>query len=142
MRLAVQAMASEVQEVPSTATFSHWVHTACAHLPSTMEQPETLTIRIVDSEEIARLNTTYRNRPGPTNVLAFPPEDIALCGSLVISEATEQHKAVQAHWAHLTVHALLHLCGYDHDVPDAAAVMEQQETEILLALGFSNPYTD
>lgn len=114
-----------------------------------------ITIRIVDTEEMTLLNQTYRNKSGPTNVLSFPlsfPEeieanmelpirgDIALCAEVINQQAKEQHKPTVAHWAHLVVHGVLHLLGYDHETPDEAQEMETSEIEILNLLGFANPY--
>jgi probable rRNA maturation factor len=112
-----------------------------------------MTIRIVDETEMTSLNGTYRGKHYPTNVLSFPfdmPEDIDLdlpilgdlviCASVVEKEATEQHKIVADHWAHMVVHGTLHLLGYDHEQDDAAASMEAEEITILKTLGFQNPY--
>ncbi len=108
-----------------------------------------LSIRIVDEVEAAELNAHYRNQQGPTNILSFPvPEglpatllgDLAICAALVEREAAEQKKSPVAHWAHLTVHGVLHLKGYDHEVAQAADAMEALETRILEQLGYEDPY--
>jgi probable rRNA maturation factor len=112
-----------------------------------------MTIRIVDEKEMTTLNATYRHKNKPTNVLSFPvdlPNDISLdvpllgdlviCATVVNQEAREQSKSCESHWAHMVVHGTLHLLGYDHENPADALIMEQEEIQILQALGFSNPY--
>ncbi len=112
-----------------------------------------LTIRIVDENEITALNSTYRHKNGPTNVLSFPfdmPEemaaeptvlgDIVICAAVVNREADEQHKSAESHWAHMVVHGVLHLLGYDHEIENEAVLMEAQEIQILQGLGYKNPY--
>ena len=110
-----------------------------------------LTVRIVDAAEGAELNQRWCHKPGPTNVLSFPangeeeiaPEllgDIVICAPVVLREAEEQGKDTEAHWAHLVVHGALHLLGFDHLKEPEARAMEQLETEILIRLGYSDPY--
>lgn len=145
-------VASAFPELPSRARFKRWVETALRFLPAerTVDSVE-LGIRLVDEAESAVLNTSYRHKNGPTNVLSFPAEappgvawsyvgDIVICAPLVVQEATQQHKPPLAHWAHLTVHGVLHVYGYDHECAEDAAVMEALEVEILASLGFANPY--
>ena len=140
-------IASDAAELPSEAQFRLWVETALAGRRDEAE----LTIRIVDDEEGAELNETYRGKQGPTNVLSFPFEappgielpllgDIVICAPKVAREALEQGKPLEAHWAHLTLHGCLHLLGYDHIEPEEAEAMEALETELLAALGYPNPY--
>lgn len=110
-----------------------------------------LTVRIVDGRESAALNRRYRGRRGATNVLAFPfaaPPgvatdylgDVVICASVVRREARAQGKPERAHWAHMVVHGIMHLRGYDHASRRQAAVMESKETRILARLGFPDPY--
>lgn len=112
-----------------------------------------LTIRVVDEPEMTNLNEQYRQKKGPTNVLAFPsdlPEelnlpllgDIVICAPIIAKEAEEQHKEIQAHWAHMIVHGTLHLLGFDHMDDAEADEMEAEEIIILEELGFSNPYLE
>ena len=111
-----------------------------------------LTVRIVNEAESSTLNQTYRAKQGPTNVLAFPyqpeiPEladtllgDVVICAPVVLREAQQQSKPVNAHWAHLVVHGVLHLLGYDHQQPQQTQIMERLEINILNDLGYPNPY--
>jgi probable rRNA maturation factor len=114
-----------------------------------------LTLRIVDEAESAALNSRYRGKRGPTNVLSFgagqlpaasgdellPLGDVVICAAVVQREAREQGKAVRAHWAHMVVHGVLHLSGYDHQTDAEAAAMERRERDLLAALGFKDPYS-
>ena len=106
-----------------------------------------ITIRLVDEAEGRALNLAYRGRDYATNVLTFPltetPHlmgDIVICAPVVASEAIEQNKTLIAHYAHLTVHGVLHLHGYDHENEHQAALMEGLEISILHKLGYANPY--
>jgi probable rRNA maturation factor len=133
--------------VPTEVSFRRWAEAA---LQGRREEAE-LTIRVVDEVESAELNSGFRKKQGPTNVLSFnfePPPGIALCflGDIVICapvvarEAREQDKTPEAHWAHMVIHGSLHLLGYDHIDPTEAEAMESLETEILASLGYPNPY--
>ena len=106
-----------------------------------------VTVRLVDAEEGRMLNRQYRGADGATNVLTFAYDgsvplsgDIALCVPVVEREAREQHKNPQAHYAHLVVHGMLHLQGYDHQKAADARVMEALEAEIVTGLGYADPY--
>jgi len=112
-----------------------------------------ISLRLVDRDEMAELNRTWRGKSGPTNVLSFPAEfpadmelpllgDIVICAPVVRAEAQEQGKALANHWAHLAVHGTLHLLGYDHIEEDEALAMEALETEILDSLGIPCPYPE
>lgn len=119
---------------------------------SPIKVPLEITLRLVSEAESAELNFSYRHKSGPTNVLSFPydddflPEqtfylgDLAICAPLVLKEAMQQEKSALAHWAHLTVHGLLHLLGYDHEQEVEALVMEALETQVLQQLGYADPY--
>lgn len=135
--------------IPAASQLKQWAKEA---LKSKITDVE-MTIRIVDIPEITELNTRYRHKSAPTNVLSFPfdmPEhlegepfllgDIVICADIVNKEAKEQGKTQTAHWAHMVVHGTLHLLGYDHETTADADVMEPLEITILQSLGFPNPY--
>lgn len=139
--------ASGSAEVPDEEAFQRWADAAAE------TDGAEVSIRLVDEAESAELNRTYRGKDKPTNVLSFPfevPEgvpndllgDLVICVPVVEREAQEQGKASAAHWAHMVVHGLLHLQGYDHIGDDEAEVMEAKEIAILQRLGFPNPYQD
>jgi probable rRNA maturation factor len=114
-----------------------------------------LTVRVVTADESAALNSQYRGKAGPTNVLSFaagdaPPGareealpfgDIVVCADVVAREAREQGKPLEAHWAHMVIHGALHLQGFDHERPADAAAMEARERSLLAGLGFADPYS-
>ena len=138
--------ATSFSPVPSDRQFARWVSaTLCNHGDAE------LLIRLVDRQEIRQLNTRYRHQNKATNVLSFPadlPEelglallgDIIICAPIVAAEARKQHKIAEAHWAHLTIHGLLHLLGHDHQIEQEASEMESLEVRILQSLGFPDPY--
>jgi probable rRNA maturation factor len=112
-----------------------------------LERPAQVTLRLVDEAEGRRLNRDFRGKDHPTNVLTFVYDDadplsgdIVLCAPLVAAEARSQRKELEAHYAHLVVHGMLHLQGYDHESDAEASVMEARETEILGKLGYPDPY--
>ena len=132
--------------LPSEENFQHWAQSSYAG-----NNEVVASLQIVSSDEMQVLNRDYRGKDKPTNVLSFPMElpeevginilgDLALCDEVIESEAEEQDKQVEAHWAHMVVHGMLHLQGYDHIGDDEANVMETKEIEIMKALGFNNPY--
>ena len=108
-----------------------------------------ITVRFVDVEEGRLLNKDFRSKDYATNVLSFPYEsepivcgDLVICAPVVEREAAEQGKTLEAHFAHLVVHGVLHLQGYDHETGEKAALeMEGRECMILSALGYDNPYS-
>ena len=113
-----------------------------------------VSVRIVDAAEIHALNSDYRGKDKPTNVLSFPAGDVAglpadmpvplgdvvICASVVREEAAAQGKAITDHWAHMLVHGTLHLLGFDHETETEAAEMEALETRILSEHGVADPY--
>ena len=115
--------------LPSAARLREW----------TLGHPG-ITLRIVGEREGRRLNSTYRKRNYPTNVLSFATGDIVLCHPVIAREARHQGKAIAAHYAHLVVHGVLHLRGYDHKNKSEAARMARAERRILARLGFADPY--
>lgn len=145
-------------EVPQEDAFRHWMDAtlqACAARAT--DKPVTLSIRIVDENESAQLNRDYRGKDYATNVLSFtndlpdlildaldeyPLGDLAICAPVVLREAAEQGKTADAHWAHMLIHGLLHLQGYDHEDDTQAEEMEALERRILKDLGIADPYQD
>ena len=112
-----------------------------------LERDAQVTLRFVDGREGRALNRRYRGRDRATNVLTFVYDDgvslsgdIVLCAPVVSKEARAQHKTLRAHYAHLVIHGMLHLQGYDHERDDDAARMEAREIVLLRDLGFDDPY--
>lgn len=147
LELDLQIATEETANLPSEADFRLWVGKA---LPDSDEEFE-VTIRIVDEEESHALNHEYRGKDKPTNVLSFPFEappglelpllgDLVICTQIVSKEAEEQNKKLLHHWAHMTIHGILHLRGYDHINDEEADEMESIETELLASLSISDPY--
>lgn len=141
----------DAKEVPELSKFTAWVALA---LKERRESAE-VTIRIVDAAESADLNSQYRKKNGPTNVLSFPfmeselPAELAalnyigdlvICAEVMQKEAAEQHKLLISHWAHIVIHGCLHLLGYDHVQQEDAVIMENIEIQLLQQLGYPNPY--
>ncbi|WP_124553520.1 rRNA maturation RNase YbeY [Methylophilus methylotrophus] len=135
-------LASQAAGIPSASQFRHWVRAA-------LRVETSLAIRIVDEEEGRQLNASYRGKDYATNVLTFPLTeqpllmgDIVICAPVVAREAMEQGKPLVAHYAHMTVHGVLHLHGYDHEIDAQADLMEAMEVAALHKLGFANPYAE
>ena len=135
--------------VPAEAQLKRWARGALAE-----GVRGELTVRIVDAAESTELNSRYRGKKGPTNVLSFlaeaPPAataellpfgDVVICAEVVEREAREQGKEPAAHWAHMVVHGALHLQGYDHETVRDASIMEARERALLAELGFPDPYS-
>ena len=139
LAMAVQ-YASEAQELPTAAQFRKWAKLA-------LRADAEIALRVVDEDEGQALNRDYRGKDYATNVLTFPLAeepllmgDIVLCAPVVAREAEAQQKPLLAHYAHLTVHGVLHLQGYDHETEAEAEIMETLETEIITQLGYADPY--
>jgi probable rRNA maturation factor len=138
--------------VPAAAELKRWARSA---LEAGVRGE--LTVRVVDEGESAQLNSVYRGKKGPTNVLSFraevPPAaarrtgellpfgDVAICAEVVEREAREQGKPLAAHWAHMVIHGALHLQGYDHETTRQTRLMEARERALLARLGFPDPYS-
>ena len=140
-----KACASE--DSPDEDSIKRWVSAAIRDERDECE----LSIRIVDEQESADFNQRYRGKSGATNVLSFPfdavtPEplpilgDLVICAPVLVREAAEQQKTTTAHWAHIVIHGVLHLLGYDHIEDQDAEQMESLETAIMLVLDFPPPY--
>lgn len=116
-------------------------------LRAALAGPAEITVRVVDESEGLALNRQYRAQDHATNVLTFPyanepvlAADLVLCAPVVEREANAQGVALDAHYAHLVVHGALHARGFDHENAADAERMEAREREILLGLGFADPY--
>jgi len=139
-------LATRLTGLPAQADFETWAEQGWQGDGETE-----VTLRIVDEPEGHELNHQYRGKDYPTNVLSFPFEappgvelgllgDLVICAGVVEREAREQGKTPEAHWAHLLIHGMLHLQGYDHQDPDEAETMENLEVHLLAELGFPDPY--
>ncbi|MBI1966235.1 MAG: rRNA maturation RNase YbeY, partial [Betaproteobacteria bacterium] len=134
--------AVHARNLPSRAQFRRWVRAA-------LERDARVTVRVVGGAEARALNRGYRGKDYPTNVLTFvlreAPRlegDLALCAPVIAREARARRRKAAAHYAHLTVHGVLHLQGYDHGTGRQARAMERRESRIVKRLGFPDPYKD
>lgn len=146
IKITIQAIASHTF-IPSRYFLQRWVNKALSNQSESSE----VNIRLVSKKESAELNSVYRYKKGPTNILSFPfeppPEisspflgDLVICAALVNQQAKQQAKTRLAHWAHLVMHGCLHLIGYDHRHDKDAIKMETIEIQLLEDLGYENPY--
>lgn len=134
--------ASELKSIPTLAQFKLWARKA-------LRTDAQVALRITDEEEARAFNSEYRGKDYATNVLTFPLTDspfiiadILICAPVVFKEAAEQGKSVEAHFAHLTVHGVLHAHGYDHEKEAPALLMEGIESQIMVSLGYPDPYAE
>ena len=149
MKLLVDIQTASSEPLPAEEDIRKWIDAALTGR-TTQKQVE-VSIRLVDQDEMAQLNETYRGKKGTTNVLTFPANlpteldipllgDIVICAPVVGAEAAQQGKTSNAHWAHMTVHGALHLLGYDHIEEEDATIMEALESSILMDLNYACPY--
>jgi probable rRNA maturation factor len=156
--MPVEVQVASRARLPAVAAIERWGERAlqCAPLQAPQRQSTRpasdgdVCIRVVDAAESRQLNHDYRHKDAPTNVLSFPagidlPDalvwgDIVVCADVVEREAADQGKRFEDHFAHMVVHGVLHLLGYDHQAADEAAVMERLEIQILDGFGISDPY--
>jgi probable rRNA maturation factor len=142
-------LATSYADYPSEQQFQLWVDTVLQE----DDQDSEIVIRLVDDQESAELNQQYRHKQGPTNILSFPFEapdgfdtdllgDLVICTPLIALEAQQQNKQLFDHWAHITIHGVLHLLGYDHIDDAEAEEMEALEIKILSRLNINNPYLE
>ncbi len=133
--------------LPDEKDFSLWVNLVL----NSLNQSGEVVIRVVDEAESAELNASYRHKTGPTNVLSFPFDapaevksellgDLVICAPLIRQQAVQQGKPEIHHWAHIVIHGVLHLLGYDHIDSDEAQQMEALEIKLLNTLNIENPY--
>jgi probable rRNA maturation factor len=142
--LSIQ-FALKAEDLPRRADFRRWARAA-------LMADAVVTLRIVDENEGRDLNREYRGKDYATNVLTFAygaaadgaplSGDIVICAPVVAREAAQQHIAITAHYAHLTLHGMLHLQGHDHETDADAAAMEAIESFIMRRLGFDDPYAE
>lgn len=151
--ISVQYALESTRGIPAAVSLRQWVN---ATLSETTEDICELTIRITTEQEIAELNERFRNKTGSTNVLSFPapdiPEfmlpttharligDVIICAAVAQKESQLQQKSLRVHMAHLVVHGVLHLQGYDHQLATDAEAMEDLERKILQQLDIPDPY--
>lgn len=164
LQIAEDIVCDLQNDLPTIEAIEQWLSVAFTHLTALAhEQPimegafferdilPEINIRIVSADESQALNTQYRQKNKPTNVLSFESDlpdfipsgfigDLVICAEVVKDEAQQQNKALLDHWAHMCVHGALHLLGYDHESDSAAAQMETIEVEILVKLGIDDPY--
>lgn len=142
----IQSVSKSLQQ-PRQDQLQHWVDATLHDFPNDTE----IVVRIVDEQESAELNQQYRHKQGPTNILSFPYDlpaeyqvnllgDLVVCAPVVEQEARDQGKSLTDHWAHIIIHGVLHLIGYDHVEPAEAEKMEALEINILQKLNIRNPY--
>ncbi len=140
---------TKIKKIPSNYQFKKWVNLVLATQKKEME----LLVRITGPKEITKLNKLYRNKNKPTNVLSFPFEpipgikeqsnflgEVIICAQIVKQEAKIANKTTTSHFAHLTIHGVLHLIGFDHQNSTQANKMEKLEIKYMKLLGFNNPY--
>ncbi len=139
LNLTVQ-YATRARGLPSRGQLRRWARAA-------LERDARVTVRIVGGSEGRALNRHFRGKDRPTNVLTFVMRerpllegDLALCAPVIAREARAQNKRAAAHYAHLVVHGVLHLQGYDHERQRQAREMERRETQIVTRLGYPDPY--
>lgn len=155
--------AVDASSVPPREKITTWVEHAIAGIPTTDKKPAhfDVSVSVVDEATIQSLNSEYRSNNKPTNVLSFPSGmplldadsdagtdelgfqalgDIVVCQSVIVHEAHEQNKTIEHHFAHMLVHSVLHLFGYDHQVEHEANLMEALEIQLLSNLSIPNPY--
>ncbi len=140
--------------IPAFEKMQSWILAVLEKVDNNFERPE-MTVRIVSCEESQQLNSDYCGKDKPTNVLSFPfeaPEmipaeelgeflgDLVICEQVLQLEAEQQNKSIDSHWAHLIIHGVLHLLGFDHIEVQDANQMEALEIELMKELGFEDPY--
>ena len=149
VKIGFQTNVTNHESLPTIEQFTLWINSVVSYLNKDTE----ISITIVDNDEIKQLNSDYRNKDKPTNILSFSSElyfddqvpinflgDLVMCQDVIEYEAKIQKKKLIDHWAHITIHGMLHLIGFDHINENDAEKMEKIEIEALRKLGISNPY--
>lgn len=133
--------------LPAECDILRWASAAIAAVDAASE----VTIRVVDREKMKNANKEWRKQNKATNILSFPADfpsqtginylgDLLICADVLLEESQLQEKSLHAHWAHIVVHGMLHLQGFDHIDTQQASEMESREVEILATFGYNNPY--
>lgn len=149
-------IATDTSDLPDEKQLHSWTLSALQAAEADTDRNIELSVRLVDEDESRQLNKRYRDQDKATNVLSFPFEEIAglpsemekllgdlvICAPVVAQEAGQQDKATSDHWAHMVIHGVLHLLGFDHQSDAQAQIMETLEIEILRDLGIENPYRE
>ena len=149
MNILDYQIASCSSKIPSESLFQYWVDAVLIN----EDEDSEIVIRIIDEDEMIAFNQQYRNKNGSTNILSFPYEvpegfnssllgDLLLCAPVIEKEAVQQNKTLNNHWAHIVIHGVLHLLGYDHVDDEDAEEMESKEIEILKTIKINNPYQE
>lgn len=144
VRINLEARSS-LNDLPAEPLLRRWAEAALAG------REAEFSVRIVDEAEARRFNRAWRQKDYASNVLSFPVGDplpyapallgdLVICAPVVAREARQQGKESLAHWAHILIHGILHLCGHDHALAGALSAMEREEIRILRRLGYANPY--
>ena len=138
---------STSEDIPAESDIEDWIRHTLNHVDRIASE---LTVRVVDEPEIAELNSNFRHIDAPTDVLAFPsqiPEqvgsshlgDVVVCAGIINNHISEFQLSQQAHWARIVAHGILHLCGYEHDLPEDEIRMTKAEADILSEAGLVHP---
>jgi len=149
MNVVEVQLASQSDQLPSQDKFQYWIDAVLSDNSQDLE----IVIRIIDEPEMIQFNEQYRDKKGVTNILSFPfdvPDgiesqllgDLLVCAPIVEKEALAQQKKIEHHWAHMIVHGVLHLLGYDHIENEEAEEMEVLEIKILKKIKIKNPYQE
>ncbi len=147
-------LACDDKSVPAADVIALWVNRALG--AADISTDAEVSVRVVDTAEMQRLNSEFRDQDKPTNVLSFPAGDldglpadtelplgdIVVCATVVAGEAEQQGKTIGDHWAHMLVHGTLHLLGFEHESDSDAAEMEGLEIRIMTDHGITNPYRE
>jgi probable rRNA maturation factor len=141
---------TNVTSHPDLTAFKTWINNTLKFIHY-KKNTASISIALVSSDKIKQINAQFRNINKPTNILSFPNTgfigskkdelgEIIMCPQVIFKEITQKSIVHEAHWAHLTIHGILHLLGYDHESNTDAEIMEQIEIDCMTDMGYSNPY--